>query len=126
MAPPASILESSVAGSRPVLWSSNIMDEKQLYRLLLSIGKSCFIKHIELFSDQSITAVFLVDYLMKNEEYNDEKYTKRGSEIRVDLARKIIREGLKNEAIKICSKSRIPQVWKDKAFRLLNSPMTTQ
>jgi hypothetical protein len=102
------------------------MDEKQLNRLLLSIGKACFIKHIELFSDQSITGAFLVNYLMKNGEYNNEKYTKRGSEIRVDLARKIIREGLKNEAIKICFQSRIPQEWKDKASHLLNSPVTTR
>jgi hypothetical protein len=92
------------------------MDDKKLRRSLSSIGKACFVCHYELFRDKSrTTPLFVVDFLMKNERYNES-----GATIRVSHARLIFNAGRESNALEIYSQSRrIPRESADKARRLL-------
>jgi hypothetical protein len=66
------------------------MDNIQLERSLQSTGKADFVKYCEPFSDSSISDDFLIDFLMKNENY-----TEGSSRTKVREARRIIRAGVR-------------------------------
>jgi hypothetical protein len=94
-----------------------MMDDKTLDRSLKSIEKECFVKHYELFRDKSgPDADFVVDSLMRNENYNES-----GAKIRVSHVRRIFSAGRQEDALKFIVRSeRIPQGSVDKARLLLN------
>jgi len=76
------------------------MNDEQLDRSLRSIGKECFVKNFEAFSDPKIKDYELIDLLMKNEGYAE-----TGARTRVSQSRRIIREGRKKDALMEITKS---------------------
>jgi hypothetical protein len=91
------------------------MNDEQLLRHLKTIGKSFFIKYLELIDDNRISSTSLVRRIVELEKY-DENW----AQIRVNYSRKIIREGRKDDALKNISRSRLGQEITDKALSLLN------
>ncbi len=91
------------------------MNDQQLERALQSIGKGCFIKYFENFSNPNISKEDLIDILMKNEGYMES-----GCKTRISQSRRIIDSGKTNEALNIILKSeRVPQEFTDKCKILL-------
>ena len=80
------------------------MNEEQLQRSLQSIGKECFVKYFEEFSDSSKSNEDLIELLMSNEGY-----TESGCKTRVSQSRRIIRSGRARDALRIIAGSgRVP------------------
>jgi len=91
------------------------MDDVQLDRSLQSIGKACFVKYFELFSDSKLKDHDLIDLLMKHEGYKES-----GALTRVSQSRRIIREGRAKDALKIISGSgRVPEEVRKQAHLLM-------
>ena len=91
------------------------MTDDQLAKCLKSIGMACFVKHLDLFSDQKISEDSAVNLLI-----NHEKYMESGSRTRVNQSRRIIREGRVRDALRMISQSkRVQPQWSDMALRLL-------
>lgn len=82
-----SILDSDIGKER--------MNHQQLDRCLRSIGKECFIKYYDQFSDLGIRQEDLVDLLMKKEGYEES-----GCRTRISCSRRIFREGQAEEALR--------------------------
>ncbi len=79
-----------------------------LTRCINSIGKSCFIKHFDLFADRKLRVVDKVDRLMQLENY-----TESGCHIRVTFADQIFENGFEKEALRVIIDS--PKIaWTDK------------
>ncbi|MGA9658648.1 MAG: hypothetical protein WBQ60_06080 [Asticcacaulis sp.] len=90
------------------------MEDHQLVRSLQSIGKSCFVKHFELFSDASISDMDAMAFLMDTEGYEQ-----TGSRTRVTQARRIIEAGRAKDAMKLVAEAKIEDSGlSDKAYRL--------
>ena len=93
------------------------MDNSQLERSLQSIGKACFVKHYELFTDHRVDGADAAEYLLKAE-----RFTEKACSTRVSHARAIIRAGRANDALRNIAKSgRVPNEWRDKAMNLVRS-----
>jgi hypothetical protein len=96
------------------------MDDGQLERSLQSTGKTTFVKYVDSFSDDSLSNDFLVDILMKNENY-----TESSSRTKVSEARRIIRSGRKKDALRNISQStKLDRELRDQALSLLNDTPT--
>lgn len=80
------------------------MNNEQLERSINSIGKGCFVKYFEEFSNMSISKEDLIERLMKTEGYKES-----GSTTRVSQARRIINAGRAKDALLIiASSNRVP------------------
>jgi DNA invertase Pin-like site-specific DNA recombinase len=90
--------------------------EMDLQRALNSVGKTCFVKYYEEFaSDKPVEDI--VEILL-----NQEGYAETASRTRVNNARKIIRQGLSNQALELVVSSNhslVTQDVKEKASSLL-------
>ncbi len=90
------------------------MNDDQLDRSLRSIGKACFVKYYEKFSDPSLTNEDLIDLLMKQENYKE-----TGAKTRVSQSRRIINSGRAKDAFKlIASSNRVSAKISQKANQL--------
>jgi hypothetical protein len=90
------------------------MEDYQLTQSLKSIGKSCFVKNFELFSDASISDLDAQAFLM-----NDQGYEQTGARTRVREGRRIIEAGRAKDAMKIIAEAQLEDsVLSDKAYRL--------
>lgn len=90
------------------------MNERQLNRNLLSIGKECFVSYFKEFDGPWANRDLAL-------QISNESNGKRGFEAaqtRVSKARKIIQEGLGEEALVICSKAKVPSHIKARAIEL--------
>jgi hypothetical protein len=96
------------------------MDDMELERSLKGVGKACFVKYYELFRDKSRTDdLLVVDYLVKNGEYKNRKYTESGAKIRVSFAKRIFNAGREKDALKFCARAGISGELVNKAKMLL-------
>lgn len=97
---------------RTIKW----MDENELERCLRSIGKACFVKYYEYFSNMDWTNSYLVELLMK-----ENAYTKNGSRTRVCQARRIINADMAHDAFdNILKSQRLKRSIHKKAEEFLN------
>ena len=53
------------------MYKENSMDNEQLKRCLMSIGKTTFVKHYKRFASSVHSEDYLVDFLMKEEDYKE-------------------------------------------------------
>ncbi len=80
------------------------MDDAQLERSLRSIGKGCFVEYFDYFADRSLYDRNIVEMLMRHEGY-----TESGSRTRVSQARRIVRAGRAEDALRnVIQSQRIP------------------
>lgn len=90
------------------------MNDKQLDRSLRSIGKECFIKYFEEFSNPRNKSEDLIDLLMKNEGYEES-----GCKTRVSQSKRIIESGRGKDALElVCNSERIPLSVRERAREL--------
>ena len=90
------------------------MNDKQLDRSLRSIGKECFVKYFEEFSDLSNKSEDLIELLMVNEGYEE-----TGCKTRVSQSRRIIESGRGKDALElICKSERVPHAISEQAREL--------
>lgn len=93
------------------------MNDDQLERSLQSIGKECFVKYFDEFSDNRLKDHDLIDLLMKNENYKES-----GCKTRVSQSRRIIKEGRAKDALKVVAgSSRVPDPIRRQAEALYDS-----
>jgi hypothetical protein len=76
------------------------MKKERLIRYLNSVGKECFVKYFELFSNETIPNYEIVEKI-----FTETGYTEKACNSRTGHARMIIREGGAEEALKIISES---------------------
>ena len=80
------------------------MNDDQLERSLRSIGKGCFVAYFRQFADQALPNSHIVELMMRQEGY-----TENGSRTRVSQARRIIRSGRAEDALRnVIQSERIP------------------
>jgi len=90
------------------------MRETDLVRLLNSVGKSTFVRYYRQFSDRSLSHEDLVDLLPK-------EYTLKARHTRVSKVRRILDEGLHQQALELIAKSeRVDEQTARRARELLN------
>ncbi len=90
------------------------MEDHHLTKSLQSIGKSCFVKNFELFSDASISDLDAMQFLM-----DDQGYEQTGARTRVREGRRIIEAGRARDALKIIADAKLEDsTLADKAYRL--------
>ena len=77
-----------------------MMNDDQLERSLRSIGKGCFVAYFCQFADQSMADRRIIEILMRQEGY-----TENGSRTRVSQARRIIKSGRAEDALRNVLKS---------------------
>lgn len=91
------------------------MEEKRLVRCLNSVGKECFVKYFEIFSDFNMLNQEIADII---EEENG--YTRKACNSRTGHARMIIREGGAKDALDlILSSNRLNSEVVNRAENLL-------
>ena len=91
------------------------MNDEQLQRSLQSIGKACFVKYLDTFSNSQISNEDLIDYLIAQESYKES-----GARTRVTQARRIIREGRTADALHmVMSSLRIDDQTRDLARTMI-------
>lgn len=91
------------------------MNDKQLERSLQSIGKGCFTLYFSEFSDEGLKSEDLIEYLMKQEGYEES-----GCRTRVSQARRIIRSGRAADAlVEVVRSTRLSDDVIDRARKLL-------
>ncbi len=71
------------------------MNDDQLERSLQSIGKGCVVEYFCEFADKSISDRLIIEMLMRHK-----RYTESGSRTRVSQARRIIRAGRAEDALR--------------------------
>lgn len=76
------------------------MDQRQIERHLVSVGKSCFVNYFEYFNNPNYTHQELVDLLHRSEGYE-----KSACSTRVSKSRSIINEGKTIDALNIIIES---------------------
>ena len=76
------------------------MEEKRLDRYLISVGKECFVKYFELFSDFNMLNKEIADIIEI-----ENGYTRKSCNSRTGHARMIIREGGAKDALDLISSS---------------------
>lgn len=94
------------------------MTDDQLERSLRSIGKGCFVEYFCQFADQNLSNSAVIESLMRQEGYAES-----GSRTRVSQARRIIRSGRTEDALRnVMQSERIPNYGRiaAKARELLN------
>jgi hypothetical protein len=97
------------------------MDDAELERSLKGVGKACFVTYYELFRDKSRTDDrFVVDYLTKNGEYKNKKYTESGAKIRASFAKRIFDAPREKDALRFCARAGISGELVNRAKVLLN------
>ena len=80
------------------------MNDDQLDRSLRSIGKGCFVAYFCQFADQRRSDRHIIEILMRQEGY-----TENGSRTRVSQARRIIKSGRAEDALRnVLQSERIP------------------
>ncbi len=80
------------------------MTDDQLERSLRSIGKGCFVEYFCQFADLNLCNSDVTELLMRQEGY-----TENGSRTRVSQARRIIRSGRAEDALRnVIQSDRIP------------------
>ena len=80
------------------------MNDDRLERSLRSIGKGCFVEYFSQFADQRLSNSNVTEMLMRQEGY-----TENGSRTRVSQARRIIRSGRVEDALRnVIQSDRIP------------------
>ncbi len=80
------------------------MNDDQLERSLRSIGKGCFVEYFCQFADQTLSNSHVIEMLMRREGYAE-----NGSRTRVSQARRIIRSGRAEDALRnVIQSDRIP------------------
>lgn len=90
------------------------MNDGQLERSINSIGKACFVKYFDNFSNKSISREDLIEKLMETEGYKES-----GCVTRVAQARRIIDAGRSKDAlIIIASSNRVPLAVSKRANQL--------
>ena len=93
------------------------MNDEQLKRSLQSIGKGCFIKYFQEFSNPRLSKEDMIEILMTEEGYEES-----GSTTRVTQSRRIINEGRADDALKIIAgSSRLDYQIRKKAEELRGS-----
>ncbi len=91
------------------------MNDTQLKRAIQSIGKGCFVKYYEQFSDMRQSKEDLIDLLMKNEGYKESACSTR-----VTNSRRIIKSGrAKDVLIEITQSEKLDDDVKTQARKLL-------
>lgn len=92
------------------------MDTKLLERLLNSIGRSCFIKHYDLFTNPNFSTSDVVKELIESEGY-----CISGSQTRANCAKRIIKNNALSQSLELIIATRkIPDEIKQKAIELQN------
>ena len=82
----------------------NSMDNEQLKRCLMSIGKATFVKYYKMFAASIHSDDYMVDYLMK-----EEGYTENSARTKVSQSRRIIRCRRAKDALEnIASSTNVP------------------
>jgi hypothetical protein len=76
------------------------MKKERLVRYLNSVGKECFVKYFELFSNDTIP-----NHEIAEKIFAENGYTEKACNSRTGHARMIIREGGAEEALRIISES---------------------
>lgn len=90
------------------------MNDVQLERSINSIGKGCFVKYFDDFSNRILSREDLIEKLMKAEGYEES-----GSKTRATQARRIIDAGRARDALLIVSSSsRVPASVSERASEL--------
>lgn len=90
------------------------MNDEQLDRSLRSIGKECFVKYFDEFSNANFSREDLIDLLMSRE-----KYKESGCKTRISQSRRIINSGRANDALDmIVNSARLPDTVRDQARAL--------
>jgi protease II len=76
------------------------MEEKRLVRYLNSVGKKCFVKYYEMFSDSNLSNQEIVDIIE-----TENSYTRKACNSRTSHARMILREGGAKDALELIASS---------------------
>ena len=93
------------------------MDDQQLDRCLRSIGKGCFVKYFEEFSNSRYSREDLIEILMSTEGYEES-----GSRTRVSQSRRIIQSGRADDALQmVIASERLPNDVRELARALRSS-----
>ena len=80
------------------------MTDDQLERSLRSIGKGCFVEYFCQFANQNLSNSDIIETLIRQEGYAE-----NGSRTRVSQARRIIRSGMAEDALRnVIQSDRIP------------------
>ncbi len=97
------------------MYKENSMDNEQLKRCLMSIGKATFVKHYKMFTNRVYSNRDLVEFLMEAEGY-----TKNSARTKVSQSRRIIKCGRAKDAFEMIADSsiRVPTAIKDQARQL--------
>ena len=89
------------------------MDDDKLERYLLSVGKTCFVIYFEDFSG-GLPSDVVIELLMRNEGYAE-----KASRTRVSTARRIIKAGRAEDALRVIGKSsRVPESIRNQAMQI--------
>ena len=93
------------------------MNDEQLGRNLVSIGKECFVTYFEQFNDAQLTNRDIAEQIQEDRGYSWKSCLSRTSH-----ARSIIRAGRTKDALEdVRDSERVDQTARDKAARLANS-----
>ncbi|GAB3535521.1 hypothetical protein [Photobacterium alginatilyticum] len=82
------------------------MNQDELVRTIQSVGMTTFVKYFTAFLDYSISSEDLVEGLTKIEKYGN-----NSAKTKVNAARRIIKNNLAVEALKVISKSNNVEGW---------------
>lgn len=94
-----------------------IANSAMLAELLKAIGMECFVTYYRHFADSNLSSAHIIEQL-----HTHEGYTEKSCRSRLNKARKVIRDGLSIEALKLIADSgRIQDSVRNDAIKLISA-----